>query len=156
MAKSMLRERWVSSSLCLQVGNFDIWAKQKISFVFKMKLDKFLMKLKVKDWENFCQILWTFVQVLDKICPTLPNFAQLCPTLPIFAQLCPTFCPIFCPTFVHFSWHDQKLTKFSLYSTSFPSHFSNIYHKILDSALFIFWSGAMPVQSLRTLSFLPC
>ncbi len=34
-----------------------------------------------------------------------------------------------CPTFGLFSWHEQKLMKFSWYSTTFPSHFNNIYLK---------------------------
>ena len=83
------------------MGNYDINAKQKISFIYKTKLGKILLKPKVKDQENFCQILWTFIQVLNEICST----------------------------FVQFSWHEQKFMKLSLYLTNFPSQFSNIYQK---------------------------
>ena len=44
--------------------------------------------------------MWTFVKVLDKIWPT----------------------------FIHFSRHEWKLAKFSLYLINFLSHFSNIHN----------------------------
>ncbi len=46
-------------------------------------------------------MLRTFIKVLDKVCPT----------------------------FIHFSWHEWKLTKYSWYLKNFPSLFNNIYLK---------------------------
>ncbi len=67
----------------------------------KTKWDEILLKLKVWDQEKLHWILWAFVKVLDKVFPT----------------------------FIHFSWHEQKLMKFSQYLTIFLSHFINIYLK---------------------------
>ncbi len=66
-----------------------------------MKWDEILLNRKVWDWVKFYWILWTFIKVLDKVCPT----------------------------FSHFSWHNWKLMKLNQYLTVFPSHFNNIFLK---------------------------
>ena len=38
----------------LQLGNCDIEVKQKISFIYEMKLDEILLNPKVKNWHNIC------------------------------------------------------------------------------------------------------
>ncbi len=86
------------SSLPMLVGNCDNCVKQKIFVIGTTKWDKILLKPKVYDREKLRWIPWTFIKVLDKVCAT----------------------------FVHFSWHYWKLTKFSWYLAIFPSQLNNI------------------------------
>ncbi len=60
----------------------DICVKWKILVINEKKQDKILLKLKVLDQEKLHSAPWTYVKFLDKVCPT----------------------------FIHFQWHEQKLS----------------------------------------------
>ncbi len=84
------------------VGNCECWLNRKILVIDETKQNEILLKSKMKDWENFHQILWTFVKVLDEIWPI----------------------------FFHFSLH-KKVSKIHPVNNKFSSHLSNILHKSL-------------------------
>jgi hypothetical protein len=93
--------KFLSLSNQWELSICNICVKQKISVINETKQDEILLKPKVLDRAKLRSILWTSVK----------------------------FCGKVCPTFVHFHWHEQKLSKFSQYWTVFPSDFNNIYLK---------------------------
>ncbi len=95
------RFTFCSFLILVMVGNCDIHEKRKILVINGTKWDEISLKSKVRDQEKLWWISWTFVKVLDEVCPI----------------------------FIHFLWHEQKLMKFSQDLTTLPSHFNNSYLK---------------------------